>query len=148
MPFSCLSSTKATAIYIARTSHILSPGQLAYLEALTAVAIALPLAMAVFVLVAAALCQHAPMPPTAKRTKMGQDLGQTKALIEKRERRDFHRTVEFVSDLLHGSTRHSCRTSRRVSWSLADFLKYYLCSHSVSFFASVHCSLACFWSSS
>lgn len=50
---------------------------------LTAVPIALPLAMAVFVLVAAGFCQHPPVPPTAKRTKMGQDLGQTKALTEK-----------------------------------------------------------------
>lgn len=39
--------------------------------------------MAVFVLVAAALCQHPPAPPTAKRTTMGQDLGQIKALTGK-----------------------------------------------------------------
>lgn len=96
--------------------------------------------MAVFVLVAAALCQHPPVPPTAERTNMGQDLGQIKALTVKRERRYFQRAAELVSDLQHGCTSHSCSTSRRVSWSLAGFLKYYLCSHSVSFSASVHCS--------
>lgn len=83
MAFLLLIQHKAIAIYIARTSHILSPEQPAHLEMLTAVPIIPPLAMAVFVLVAAALCQHTPAPPTAERTKMGQDLGQTKALTEK-----------------------------------------------------------------
>lgn len=78
---------------------------------------------------------------------MGQDLGQIKAPTKKE--RDFHRAVEFISDLQHGSASHSCSTNWRVSWSLAGFFKYYLCSHSASFSASVHCSLACAsgWSS-
>lgn len=133
LAFLLLIQHKAIAIYIARTSHILSPGQLAHLERLTAVPIILPLAEAVFVLVAAALCHHTPVPPTAERTKMRQDLGQTKALTEKEWH--FHRTIEFFSDLQHGSTCHTCSTSRRVSWSVADFLAFaHILSHSLRLF--------------